>query len=94
MVLLRVMVMLVVEVLVVVVVILVVLVVCVVVTFVVMVAYAVSFVILVKISKIHAYCRSPDFKSPIGPTKNLERHYNRVVVCSVGRSVGWLQRWL
>ena len=39
-------------------------------------------------------CRSPDFKSPTGPTKNLERHYNRVVVCLVGRSVGWLQRWL
>ena len=31
-------------------------------------------------------CRSPDFKSPTGPTKNLERHYNRVV----GWSVGWL----
>ena len=30
------------------------------------------------------YCQSLDFKSPIGPTKNLERHYNQVVVCSVG----------
>ena len=30
------------------------------------------------------YCQSPDFKSPTGPTKNLERHYNRVVVCLVG----------
>ena len=29
---------------------------------------------------IYTNCRSPDFKSPIGPTKNLERHYNRVVV--------------
>ena len=24
--------------------------------------------------------RSPDFKTPIGPTKNLERLYNQVVV--------------
>ena len=32
-------------------------------------------------------CRSPDFKSPIGPTKNLERLYNRVVVRLVVRSV-------
>ena len=23
-------------------------------------------------------CRSPDFNSPIGPTKSLDRHYNRV----------------
>ena len=35
-------------------------------------------------------CRSPDFKSPIGPTKNLERHYNQVVGWSVGCSS---QRW-
>ena len=27
--------------------------------------------------------RSPDFKSPIGPTKNLERLYNQVVVHSL-----------
>ena len=33
-------------------------------------------------------CRSPDFKSPVGPTKNLERHYNRVVVCLFGWLVG------
>ena len=33
-------------------------------------------------------------KSSIGPTKNLERHYNRVVVCLVGRLVGCSQRWL
>ena len=26
-------------------------------------------------------------KVPTGPTKNLERHYNRVVVCSFGCSV-------
>ena len=39
-------------------------------------------------------CRSPDFKSPIDPTKNLERLYNRVVVWSVGWSVSRLQRWL
>ena len=25
-------------------------------------------------------CQSPDFKSPIGPTKFFERHYNWVVV--------------
>ena len=30
------------------------------------------------------YCRSPDFKKSIGQTKNLDRHYKRVVVCSVG----------
>ena len=27
-------------------------------------------------------------KSPMGPTKNLERHYNRVVGRSVGRNAG------
>ena len=39
---------------------------------------------------VSANCRSPDFKSLIGLTKNLERHYNRVVVCSGV----WSQRWL
>ena len=29
-------------------------------------------------------------KVPTGPTKNLERHYNRVVVRSFGWLVGWL----
>ena len=36
------------------------------------------------------YCRSPDFKSPTGPTKNLERLYNQVVVWLFGCLVGWL----
>ena len=35
-------------------------------------------------------CRSPDFKSPIDPTKNLERLYNQVVVCLFGRSFATL----
>ena len=39
-------------------------------------------------------CQSPDFKGPIGPTKNLERLYNRVVGCLVVCSVVRLQRWL
>ena len=29
-------------------------------------------------------CRSPDFISPIGPKKHLERLFNRVVVWSIG----------
>ena len=47
-----------------------------------------------KFKRLLNYCRSPDFKSPIGPTKNLKRHYNRVVGCLVGCLVGRLQRWL
>ena len=30
-------------------------------------------------------CQTPDFNSPTGPTKKLERHYNRVVVRSFVR---------
>ena len=41
-------------------------------------------------ANIRVNCRSPDFKSPTGPTKNLERLYNRVVGCSVGWLVATL----
>ena len=34
-------------------------------------------------------CRSPDFKSPIGPPKNREKPYNRVVVWVFGRNAGY-----
>ena len=40
--------------------------------------------------KKQEYCRSLDFKSPIGPTKNLERLYNCVVGCSFVWSVATL----
>ena len=43
---------------------------------------------------LFSFCRSPDFKSPTGPTKNLERLYNQVVVWLFGWLVVRLQRWL
>ena len=45
-----------------------------------------------KLRQTVAYCRSPDLKSPIGSTNNLERLYNQVVVCSL--FVCCLQHWL